>query len=253
MLSIEHNVLKEESYQLPGSTQMPPFDVSAFLSKPGIGRRITSYGKKDVIFAQGADCQGLYYIHSGQVKLSVISKQGKEAIVGLLSPADFFGEGCLAGQTQAVATATVLADAEIMHIEKKTFQDTLHGQPAFSEVFMRYLLFRNIHFEEDLIDQLFNSSEKRLARVLLLMARYGKEGDPTPTIPRVSQETLAEIVGTTRAHINKFMNKFRRLGFINYDGVVTVHPSLLSVVLHDSNPLVIPSSPPLTGGKKSQR
>lgn len=229
---------------------MASFDVSEFLGKPGIGRKITSYKKKSVVFAQGADCNGVYYIRSGQVKLSVISKQGKEAIVALLGPDDFFGEGCLAGQTQAMATATVLANAEIMHIEKETFQATLHAEQAFSEVFMRYLLLRNIHVEEDLLDQLFNSSEKRLARVLLLMARYGKESDPTPTIPKVSQETLAEIVGTTRAHINKFMNKFRKLGFISYDGVVTIHPSLLSVVLHDSNPLTVPSSPPLTSGKK---
>ena len=176
---------------------MAPFNVAEFLSKSESGRKITSYSKKKVIFAQGADCKGLYYIHSGQVKLSVISKQGKEAIVALLGPSDFFGEGCLAGQTQAVATATVLASAEILHIEMSLSQATLHAQPAFSEVFMRYLLLRNIHFEEDLIDQLFNSSEKRLARVLLLMARYGKEGNPTPTIPKVSQETLAEIVGTT--------------------------------------------------------
>lgn len=230
---------------------MAPFDVAEFLSKPGRGRKITSYRKKEIVFAQGTDCNGLYYIQSGQVKLSVISRQGKEAIVALLGPSDFFGEGCLAGQTQAVATATVLAGTEIMHIEKETFQAILHAQPAFSEIFMRYLLLRNIHFEEDLLDQLFNSSEKRLARVLLLMARYGKEGNPTPTIPKVSQETLAEIVGTTRAHINKFMNKFRKLGFISYDGVVTIHPSLLSVVLHDSNPLMVPSSPSLTRGKKS--
>ena len=235
------------------ATEMPSFDVPEFLGKPGNGRKVTSYKKKQVVFAQGADCNGLYYIHSGQVKLSVISRQGKEAIVALLGVADFFGEGCLAGQTQAVATATVMADARIMNIDKDVFQDTLHAQPAFSEIFMRYLLLRNIHFEEDLIDQLFNSSEKRLARVLLLMARYGREGSPTPTIPRVSQETLAEIVGTTRAHINKFMNKFRRLGFINYDGVVTVYPSLLSVVLHDSNPLAHPSSPPLSRRKKSKK
>lgn len=232
---------------------MPPFDVAEFLSKPGSGRKIVSYRKKEVIFAQGADCKGLYYIRSGQVKLAVISKQGKEAIVGLLGPADFFGEGCLAGQTQAVASAMVMADAEIMHIEEQTFKATLHAQQAFSEVFMRYLLLRNIHFEEGLIDQLFNSSEKRLARVLLLMARYGKEGKPTPIIPKVSQETLAEIVGTTRAHINKFMSKFKKLGFISYDGVVTVHPSLLSIVLHDSNPLTVPSSPPLAPGKKSKK
>lgn len=232
---------------------MPPFDVSEFLNKPGVGRKITSYAKKEVIFAQGADCNGLYYIRSGQVKLSVISRQGKEAIVALLGPSDFFGEGCLAGQTQAVASATVMADARIMHIEREVFKATLHAEPAFSEVFMRYLLLRNIHFEEDLIDQLFNSSEKRLARVLLLMARYDKEGAPTPTIPRVSQETLAEIVGTTRAHINKFMNKFRQLGFISYDGVITINPSLLSVVLHDANPLGIPSSPPLARREKSQK
>jgi len=231
---------------------MPAFDVSEFLGKTGDGRKITSYKKKEVVFAQGAECKGLYYIQSGQVKLSVLSRQGKEAIVALLGPSDFFGEGCLTGQTQAVATATALADSRIMHIEQTTFKTTLHTERTFSEVFMRYLLLRNIHFEEDLIDQLFNSSEKRLARVLLLMARYGKEGMPTPTIPKLSQETLAEIVGTTRAHINRFMNKFRRLGFIHYDGVITVYPSLLSVVLHDGNPLTHPSSPPLSRSKKSK-
>jgi CRP/FNR family transcriptional regulator, cyclic AMP receptor protein len=225
---------------------MPAFDLSEFLEKAGNGRKVASYRKKEVIFAQGAHCKGLYYVQSGQVKLSVLSRQGKEAIVALLGPADFFGEGCLAGQRQAVATATALADSRIMHIEQAVFKATLHTERAFSEVFMRYLLLRNIHFEEDLIDQLFNSSEKRLARVLLLMARYGKEGIPTPTIPKLSQETLAEIVGTTRAHINKFMNKFRKLGFINYDGAITVYPSLLSVVLHDGNPLSPPSSPPLS-------
>ena len=230
--------------------QMPLFDVSVFLSTSGTGRKITSYKKKEAIFVQGEDCRGVYYIQSGQVKLSVISRQGKEAIVALLGVGDFFGEGCLAGQAQAIATARVFADAEIMHIDKEIFTATLHSESAFSEVFMRYLLLRNIHFEEDLIDQLFNSSEKRLARVLLLMARYGK-GDPTPTIPKVSQETLAEIVGTTRAHINKFMNKFKRLGFISYDGQITIHPSLLSVVLHDSNPLVIPTPPSLTRRKKN--
>lgn len=232
---------------------MSLFNVSEFLNKPGAGRKIISHRKKDVVFAQGADCKGLYYIQSGQVKLSVISRLGKEAIVALLGPGDFFGEGCLAGQTQAVATATVLANAEIMYIEKGTFQATLHAQHTFSGLFTRYLLLRNIHFEEDLIDQLFNSSEKRLARVLLLMARYGTEGQPTPVIPKLSQETLAEIVGTTRAHINKFMNKFRKLGFISYDGVLTIHPSLLSVVLDDGNPLAVDSSPRLAQPKESKR
>jgi CRP/FNR family transcriptional regulator, cyclic AMP receptor protein len=235
------------------SFQVPPFNLSTFLGTPGLGRRIKSYAKKTTVFVQGTDCDGLYYIRSGQVKLSVTSKQGKEAIVGLLGPTDFFGEGCLAGQTQAVATATVLVDAEILHIEKDTFLKTLHAERAFSEVFMRYLLARNVHFEEDLIDQLFNSSEKRLARVLLLMARYGKEGALAPTIPKVSQETLAEIVGTTRSHINKFMIKFKRLGFISYDGEITIHPSLLSVILHDSNPLGTPSPPPLLTSKNNRK
>jgi CRP/FNR family transcriptional regulator, cyclic AMP receptor protein len=224
---------------------MPPFNVVKFLASEGLGRQIKSYPRKTTVFLQGEDCDGLYYIHGGQVKLSVTSKQGKEAIVGLLGPTDFFGEGCLAGQSQAVATATVIVDARILRIEKATFLKTLHKEQAFSDLFMRHLLARNIHFEEDLIDQLFNSSEKRLARVLLLMARYGKEGALAPAIPKVSQQTLAEIVGTTRSHINKFMIKFKKLGFIGYDGGITIHPSLLSVILHDSNPLGTPSAPPL--------
>jgi CRP-like cAMP-binding protein len=229
---------------------MSIFDLSKFLGGPGPGRTVRVHPKKTTIFVQGTDCNGLYYIHSGQVKLSVISKQGKEAIIGLLGPSDFFGEGCLAGQTVAVATATVLIDAEILHIDKETFIQTLHSEQAFSELFTRFLLARNVHFEEDLIDQLFNSSEKRLARLLLLMARYGKEGELTPTIPRVSQETLAEIVGTTRSHINKFISKFKKLGFISYNGSITIHSSLLSVILHDSNPLGTPSSPRLIAPAK---
>jgi CRP/FNR family cyclic AMP-dependent transcriptional regulator len=232
---------------------MPSFDVAGFLSKPGNGRKITSYNRKQIVFAQGSDCRGLYCIVSGQVKLSVTSRHGKEAIVALLGTGDFFGEGCLAGQTQAVATAKVFADAEIMHIEKAAFEAVLHSEPAFSEHFMRYLLSRNIHIEEDLIDQLFNSSEKRLARVLLVMARFGKEGSPPPTIPKVSQETLAEIVGTTRSRISKFMNKFRKLGFISYAGAITIHPSLLSVVLHDGSPLTIAPPPARTGRKKAAK
>lgn len=186
----------------------------------------------------------MFYIQKGRVKVSVTSKQGKEAVVAMLGGGDFLGEGCLAGQSQAITTATAMDDTRILLIEKTTFQETLHREPSFADLFLRYILSRNIHFEEDLIDQMFNSSEKRLARVLLLMARYGKL-EPEPTIPKISQETLAEMVGTTRSRISKFMNKFRDLGFIDYDGEITVHSSLLSVVLHDSTPSI-----PALPGKK---
>ena len=178
----------------------------------------------------------MYYIQQGRVKVSVTSKQGKEAVVAILGAGDFLGEGCLTGQLQAMTTATAMEDTRILHIEKDTFQKTLHGEQTFADFFLRYILARNIHFEADLVDQLFNSSEKRLARLLLLMARYGKTEEPEPKIPKISQETLAEMVGTTRSRISKFMNKFRDLGFIAYDGEITIHRSLLSVVLHDSTP-----------------
>lgn len=193
----------------------------------------------------------MYYIQRGRVKVSVTSKQGKEAVVAILGPGDFLGEGCLAGQEIAITAATVMNDeTAILHITKDLFQKTLHGEPEFADLFLRYILSRNIHFEADLIDQLFNSSEKRLARLLLLMARYGKPGEIEPAIPKVTQETLAEMVGTTRARISKFMNKFRTLGFIDYNGGIVVHRTLLTVVLHDSTPAVFQASPPNKKDKK---
>jgi len=175
----------------------------------------------------------MYYIETGRVKITVISKEGKEAVIGILGPGDFFGEGCLVGQRMRTATARTISQSSIFRIDKAAVIQALSDDQGFSEVFLRHLLTRNIRIEEDLVDQLFNSTEKRLARVLLLLANYGKEGKPEPILPKISQETLAEIIGTTRPRVNFFMNKFRRLGFIEYNGVLAVHSSLMSVVLHD--------------------
>lgn len=180
----------------------------------------------------------MYFIQRGRVKVSVTSSQGKEAIVAMLGADDFLGEGCLAGQTHAITSAIAMENTVILEIERNLFQKTLHTEQEFADLFLRYVLSRNIHFEEDLIDQLFNSSEKRLARLLLVMARYGKDDEPEPKIPKISQETLAEMVGTTRSRISKFMNKFRDLGFIDYDGEITIHRSLMSIVLHDNTPAI---------------
>ena len=229
------------------------FDTTEFLSSEGPGRRVVAYQKNERVFSQGDDCSGMYYVQKGRVKISVTSKQGKEVVVAMLGVGDFLGEGCLTDQSHAISAATAMNDDTlILHIERKLFQDTLQGEQSFADLFLRYILTRNIHFEEDLIDQLFNSSEKRLARILLLMARYGKSGDPEPTIPKVTQETLAEMVGTTRARVSKFMNKFRALGFIDYDGVITVHKSLLTMVLHDSTPAVFPELPSAPSPKKTK-
>jgi len=210
-----------------------PFDPKAFLNKIGEGRSIAAYRKNRTIFSQGDSADALFYIQKGKVKLTVVSSRGKEAIVGLLGPADFFGEGCLAGQHRRMATAAALTDCSIVRIEKAAAICVIHAEPRFSELLLSYLLSRNIRIEEDLVDHLFNSSEKRLARVLLLLANFGKDHKPEPVIPKISQETLAEIVGTTRARVSYFMNKFRKLGFIDYNGGLEVHRSLLDVVLHD--------------------
>jgi CRP-like cAMP-binding protein len=186
-----------------------------------------------VIFAQGDPADSVLYIQHGKVKVTVNSAQGKEAVVAILGPDEFCGEGCLAGQPRRMATATAMTDCEIMRLEKSTMIRVLHDEPAFSEMFVAHLLARTIRVEEDLVDQLFNSSEKRLARALLLLANFGKEGKPEPIIAKVSQETLAEMIGTTRSRVSHFMNKFRQLGFIEYNGTLKVHSSLLSVVLHD--------------------
>jgi CRP-like cAMP-binding protein len=208
------------------------FDAKTFLTKAGTGRSISSYRKNQVIFAQGAPADAVFYLERGQVKLTVVSKGGKAAIVAMLGPGDFFGEGCLAGQPVRMATASAMTDAAVVRVERQAMLRLLHERSVFSERFMAHLLARNVRFEEDLVDQLFNSSEKRLARVLLLLARFGKEGATEPVIPKISQEVLAEMVGTTRPRISGFMNKFRRLGFIEYNGGLHVHSSLLNVLLH---------------------
>lgn len=211
----------------------PPFNVDTFLSTVGGGRTIASHRKNQKIFAQGERADSMFYIQEGKVKVCVISEQGKEAVVALHGNGDFFGEGCLTGQPLRLATAVAMTECVIMRLDKTAIVRVLHDEPKFSEMFMAYILARNARVEEDLVDQLFNSSEKRLARLLLLMANFGKEGKPEPVIA-VSQETLAEMIGTTRSRVSTFMNKFRKLGFINYNGELEVHNSLLNVVLHDA-------------------
>jgi CRP/FNR family transcriptional regulator, cyclic AMP receptor protein len=210
------------------------FDPKLFLAKVGKGRTLADYKKNQRIFSQGDPADAIFYIQAGKIKLTVVSKQGKEAVVAILGADDFFGEGCLAGQALRMASAAAMSDCSIMRLEKLGVVRLLNHEPAFSELFLRYLLSRNIRIEEDLVDLLFNSSEKRLARVLLLMAKFGKDGQVESVIPKVSQETLAEIVGTTRSRVSFFMNRFRKLGFIDYNGGLEVHSSLLNVVLHDS-------------------
>jgi CRP-like cAMP-binding protein len=209
------------------------FHLHTFLSTIDDGRRIVTLRKKQQVFAQGDSADAVFYIQEGKVRLGVLSKSGKEATIGVLSEGDFFGEGCLTGQPFRMCSATSLTDCTVMRIDKKSMMDVIHRERAFSDMFVAYLLTRNIRYEEDLVDQLFNSSEKRLARVLLLLAHFGKDGKPEVAIPKISQETLAEMVGTTRGRVNFFMNRFRKLGFVRYNGVLEVHSSLLNVVLHD--------------------
>jgi len=210
-----------------------PFDPKAFLAKADSGRAIAGYRKNHIIFEQGGPADCVFYIIDGRVKLSVVSEHGKEAVIAVLGPEEFCGEGCLAGQQLRMATAAAMTECEVMRIEKRAIVRVLHDEPAFSEMFVAHLLARTIRVEEDLVDQLFNSSEKRLARALLLLANFGKEGRPEPVLTKVSQETLAEMIGTTRSRVSHFMNKFRKLGFIEYNGTLEVHSSLLAVVLHD--------------------
>ena len=211
----------------------PPFDPHTFLAKIGAGRTLMACQKHRPIFAPGEMADAVFYLQDGQVKLSVVSEQGKEAVIAILTAQAFFGEGCLAGQPRRMATATALTECALMRIEKAAMLQVLHAEPAFAELFMAYLLSRNSRIEADLIDQLFNSSEKRLARVLLLLAHFGKDGQEEVVMPRISQETLAEMIGTTRSRVNFFLNKFRKLGFIDYNGGMHVHSALLNVVLHD--------------------
>jgi CRP-like cAMP-binding protein len=209
------------------------FDPKAFLAIVGDGKTILEFGKDQVVFAQGDAADAVFYIQKGRVKVVVISEQGKEAVVGIFGPGQFFGEGCMNGHSLRIATTTALEDCLITTITKTAMLAVLHDQPKFSEMFMAYLLTRNSRIEEDLIDQLFNSSEKRLARLLLLLAHFGKEGSPQPIIPNISQETLAEMIGTTRSRVSFFMNKFRKLGFISYNGKIEVNSSLLNAILYD--------------------
>ncbi|MEO8483462.1 MAG: Crp/Fnr family transcriptional regulator [Acidobacteriota bacterium] len=210
-----------------------PFDVIAYLDSGDVVRHGSEFTQGKVIFAQGASADSVFYLQGGAVKLTVLSSTGKEAVVAMLGKGDFFGEGCLAGQTLRMGTATAVVPSAALRIPKAEMSRTLHEQPAFADRFLAHMLGRNIRIEEDLVDQLFNSSEKRLARTLLLLARYGKEDATTRTLPHLSQETLAEMVGTTRSRVNFFMNKFRKLGFIQYNGGLKINNSLLSVVLHD--------------------
>ncbi len=210
-----------------------PFDPKVFLAKIGEGRNDARYRKGEVVFSQGDVAEAVFYIQKGKVKVSVVSEQGKEAVIALLAKEDFFGEGCLAGQTRRMATVAAMTDCVIVRLEKAAIVRVIHAEPAFSELFIAHLLGRAIRIEADLVDQLFNSSEKRLARLLLLLANFGKEGMPEPAIAKISQETLAEMIGTTRARVSFFMNKFRKLGFIEYNGHIEVHSSLLNVVLLD--------------------
>jgi CRP/FNR family transcriptional regulator, cyclic AMP receptor protein len=216
------------------TTKKRPFDVSLFLNTVDGGRSVSRYQKDQTVFSQGDPADAVFYIQQGKVKVCVVSEQGKEAVIALHGTGDFFGEGCLNGHSRRTATVVTMTECVMLRIEKAAIIEVLHDEPKFSAMFMAYLLARNSRIEEDLVDQLFNSSEKRLARVLLLMANFGKEGKPEPIIARISQETLAEMVGTTRSRVSLFMNKFRKLGFINYNGSLEVHNSLLNVVLHDS-------------------
>ena len=216
--------------------RIPRFDPKALLARVTEGRTVASYGRHQAIFRQGDPADAVFCVQNGRVKLTVVSKQGKEAVVALLGPDEFFGEGCLAGQPLRMSTATATEDTTVLNFRKKAMVRLLHADPKFSELFTAHLLCRNIRYEEDLVDQLFNSSEKRLARVLLLLAHFGKEGKLEPVIPKISQETLSGMIGTTRSRVSHFMNKFRKLGLIDYSGYnggMLVHSSLLNIVLHE--------------------
>ena len=210
------------------------FNPKAFLAKVGEGRSIGAYRKDQTVFSQGDPADAVFFLQNGKVKVTVVSEQGKEAVVAFLGPNDFFGEGCLAGQARRIATVATMTDSVVVRLEKAAIVRVIHQEPAFSEMFIAHLVGRGIRVEADLVDQLFNSSEKRIARLLLLLANFGKEGKPEPIIAKISQETLAEMIGTTRSRVSFFMNKFRKLGFIHYNGDgVEVHSSLLNLVLHE--------------------
>ena len=209
------------------------FDPIAFLATIGVGRKFVFFPSKETLFAQGDPADAVFYIQTGKVRLTVVSKTGKEATIGILGDGEFCGEGALAGQSLRMGSATAMTDCAILRIDRKAMMEALHRQHELSDLFVAYLLSRNIRYEEDLVDQLFNSSEKRLARILLLLAQFGKEGTPETVVPKISQEILAEMIGTTRSRVSFFMNRFRKFGFIHYNGGLQVHSSLLNVVLHD--------------------
>jgi CRP/FNR family transcriptional regulator, cyclic AMP receptor protein len=217
------------------SKKLSKFDTKTFLSTINGGRKIVVFSKKQAIFAQGDSADAVFYVKEGKIRLTIVSKSGKVATLGILNEGDFIGEGCLTGQTRRLFSATAMTDCTVMRIDKKSMMDVLHREQTFSDMFVAYLLTRNIRYEEDLVDQLFNSSEKRLARILLLLAHFGKEGKQETVIPKMSQEMLAEMIGTTRSRVSFFLNRFRKLGFIDYDGGsgLQVHSSLLNIVLHD--------------------
>jgi CRP-like cAMP-binding protein len=216
------------------SNKKLPFDPKVFLSRVNGGRTIASYRQNQNVYTQGDPADSVFYIQSGKVKKIVVSEQGKEAVVALLGTGDFFGEGCLRGETLRLAAVSAMTESVIMRIPKENIVRVIHEEPAFAKMFISHLLHRNSRVEEDLVDQLFNSSEKRLARTLLLLANFGKEGEPEPILAKISQETLAEMIGTTRSRVSAFMNKFRQLGLINYNGRIEIHRSLLNVVLHEN-------------------
>jgi len=234
-ISIDHVSQRTRNSARPhrNSKDGREFDPHAFLATIGEGRKAMLFPKKQTIFAQGDRADAVFYLQTGKAKLTVVSKTGKEATIGILSDGSFFGEGSLAGQPLRMGSATAMTDCAVLRIDKKAMVDALHREHEFSDLFVAYLLARNVRYEEDLVDQLFNSSEKRLARVLLMLAHFGKDGVPETVIPKISQESLAEMIGTTRSRVSFFMNRFRKLGFIHYNGGLEVHSSLLSVVLHD--------------------
>jgi CRP/FNR family cyclic AMP-dependent transcriptional regulator len=215
------------------SNGKPAFDPKAFLSKVNGGKAVSNYRKGQTVYRQGEQAESVFYIQSGKVKNTVLSEQGKEAVIAVLGTDDFFGEGCLTGQPMRLSTVSAMTPCVITRISKADVTRVIHEEPAFAEMFIAHLLARNLRIEEDLLDQLFNSSEKRLARILLLLANFGKEGRPEPLVAKISQETLAEMVGTTRSRVSFFMNRFRKLGFVHYNGQIEVHSSLLNVILHD--------------------
>jgi CRP/FNR family transcriptional regulator, cyclic AMP receptor protein len=240
---IDHSLDRAKAYNLPSMNSSAAvkanrgFDPDTFLATIGEGRKMMSVPRKQMIYSQGDGADAVFYVQKGKIRLTVVSKAGKEATIAIVSERNFFGEGSLAGQVLRMGSAAAMTDCELLRVEKKSMMDALHREHAFSDMFVAYLLARNIRYEEDLVDQLFNSSEKRLARVLLLLAHFGKEGIPETVVPKISQETLAAMVGTTRSRVSFFMNRFRKMGFIDYaggtEGALQVHSSLLNVVLHD--------------------